>query len=108
MSPSLYCFSGRWCPFVYYYGRMLPYVCGCHGPRWPLFMATTPAVLSLRLHLQCNLGMHYLLELTAPVFAVSGRLQSVATRRASLPCTMDVSRPRTRDTTSTFIEVCIV
>ena len=27
------------------------------------------------------------------------RLQSAATRRASLPCTIDVSRPRTRDTT---------
>ena len=26
-------------------------------------------------------------------------LQSVATNRASLPCTIDVSRPRTRDTT---------
>ena len=26
------------------------------------------------------------------------RLKSVATRRASLPCTIDVSRPRTRNT----------
>ena len=32
------------------------------------------------------------------------RVQSVATRRASLPCTIDVSRPRTRDnTTSTSL-----
>ena len=39
------------------------------------FMATTPAVPSLRLRLPCNLGIHYLLALTAPAFAVSGRFQ---------------------------------
>ena len=39
------------------------------------FTATTPAVPSLRLSLQCNLGIHYLLALTAPAFAVSGRFQ---------------------------------
>ena len=35
--PSLYCFPGRCCPFVYYYGRMWPSFCGCHDPIWPPF-----------------------------------------------------------------------
>ena len=39
------------------------------------FMATTPTVPSLRFRLRCNLGIHHLLALTAPAFAVSGRFQ---------------------------------
>ena len=35
LSPSLYFFSGRWCPFVSYYGRMWPFC----GFRSPLFLS---------------------------------------------------------------------
>ena len=118
--------SGPLVPFLY---RLRPYVAfflWLSGLYMASFMATTPAVTSLRLRLPCNLGIHYLLALTAhcvccfwafpallrelgvfpSLFGSSEqaperrlRLQSVATRRASLPCTVDVSRPRTRDTT---------
>ena len=36
-------------------------------------MTTLTAVPSLRFPLPCNLGIHYLLALTAPTFAVIGR-----------------------------------
>ena len=98
-------------------------------------MTSTPAFPSLRLGFPCNLGFHHLLALTAPAFAVSGRflpfleswglsLLSLAClneqrsvdfvyspqlpRRASLPCTIDVSRPRTRDTTMISRPIIIV
>ena len=58
--------------------RSLEYVAFFLWFSWPYmasFMATTPAVPSLRLRLPCNLGIYYLLALTAPAFAVSGRFQ---------------------------------
>ena len=67
--------SGPLVPFLY---RLRPYVAFLLWLSWPYmasFMATTPAVRSLHLRLPCNLGIYYLLALTAPAFAVSGRFQ---------------------------------
>ena len=73
--PSLYCFSGRWCLFFYCLWLYMAFFLWLSWPYMASFMATTPAVPSLRLRLPRNIDIRYLLALTAPAFAVSGRFQ---------------------------------
>ena len=78
MAPCEYVILLLFGPMVPLCLLLWPYVAFFLWLSWPYmasFMATTPAVLSIRLHLPCNLGIHYLLALKAPAFAVSGRLQ---------------------------------
>ena len=110
VSPSFYRFPGRWCPFVYYYGRRWPSLpfCGFHGPIWPPISLLhrlsrcghggwEQAVPS-KLHLPCNLGIHCLLALTASAFAVSGRFQPfLESWRCSLLSSACLSQHRSFD-----------
>ena len=93
------------------YGLLYGYHTGCSQPSsafanksWhPLFIGVNSACVCCFWAFPALLGelgvFSSLFGLSEPAPESRLRLQSVATRRASLPCTIDVSRPRTRDTT---------